>query len=169
MKTHYKANFSFTFTGHAGFILPCPAILQDRAFFKNLALPWSRAGQVALSWWTPLIWSSCAMFLSLNAIVSIFFMLIISPACCLVVLVTSSTWFWSNRVSSSIRLISSANLRLFRSVRTDVNSTDVWFQMIHHAFEIRNEEERWDGIPLPSVWNYSPIPSPIRTTNCAFL
>ena len=45
MKTHYKANFSFTFTGHAGFILPCPAILQDRAFFKNLALPWSRAGR----------------------------------------------------------------------------------------------------------------------------
>ena len=55
MKTHYKANFSFTFTGHAGFVLPCPAILQDRAFFKNLALPWSRAGQVALSWWTPMI------------------------------------------------------------------------------------------------------------------
>ena len=27
----------------------CPAILQDRAFFKNLALPCSGAGRVALS------------------------------------------------------------------------------------------------------------------------
>ena len=35
MKTHYKANFSFTFTGHAGFVLPCPAILQDRAFVSG--------------------------------------------------------------------------------------------------------------------------------------
>ena len=67
MKTLYKANFSFTFTGHAGFVLPCPAVLpclvllfyRTGHFLKILPCPapgqggkQGRAGCPVL--WTPL-------------------------------------------------------------------------------------------------------------------